>query len=61
MAMTQELMGYEMDSKCYNCGYEGDFEWQWLITDSKDDSISHTTDSMTPEESKIGEKNEHSR
>jgi len=44
-----------MEGKCYNCDYEGKFEWHWLITDSKDDSIGHATDSMSHEESLIGD------
>ena len=44
-----------MEGKCYNCGYEGEYEWYWLITDSRDDSVGHATYSMSNEESKIGD------
>lgn len=44
-----------MEGKCYNCEYEGEYEWYWLITDSKDDSIGHGTSSMSHEESKMGD------
>lgn len=44
-----------MEGQCYNCDYNGVFDWCWLITDSKDDSVGHTTSSMTHEESEIGD------
>lgn len=44
-----------MNDNCYNCDFIGEFDWFWLITDSKDDSIGHATHSMNYEESKLGD------
>lgn len=44
-----------MEDKCYNCGDEGEYDWYWLITDSKDDFICVATYSMTDEEFKMGD------
>jgi hypothetical protein len=43
------------NGKCYNCDYVGEFDWQWLINDSKDDSVGYVTNEMTKEESEIGD------
>ncbi len=44
-----------MEGKCYNCDYQGEYEWYWLITDSQDESIAHRTSSMSFEESEMGD------
>jgi hypothetical protein len=44
-----------MEGKCYNCDFKGVFDWFWLITDSKDDSVAYSTFEMTHEESIIGD------
>ena len=44
-----------MKGKCYNCDYEGEYEWYWLITDSQDESIGHATHSMSSSEAEMGD------
>lgn len=44
-----------MEGKCYNCNHKGEYEWYWLITDSKDETVCHATLSMSPEESDMGD------
>ena len=38
-----------------NCGYQGEYEWYWFITDSKDESVGHSTYSMSSEEEHMGD------
>ena len=44
-----------MKGKCYNCDYKGEYEWYWLITDSRDESVGHATHSMSDKESRMGD------
>ena len=39
-------------SKCYNCDYEGEMEWFWLVTNEDDPTVCYATYELSWEDYK---------